>query len=65
MDFTLETQTDAQISAEREKQAQAAKLAERAARVLSGTAGDLTADLFNEGQTPLFNQIRNTNTPKR
>lgn len=31
---------------------------QRLAAPLSGTAGDLTADLFNEGQTPLFNERR-------
>lgn len=54
----LETQTEESITAEKTAQDTKAKIAEKQARPLSGSAGDLTADMFGEGETPLFNERR-------
>lgn len=59
--FSLERQTPEQIKREKEaaalKDRQAKELEQRQAP-LTGTAGDLTSDMFGEGDTPLFNEDR-------
>jgi GNAT superfamily N-acetyltransferase len=60
---TLETQTPESIEAEKAARETRDKIAEKQARPLTGSAGDLTADMFGEGETPLFNERRDT-TPK-
>jgi len=54
-DFTLNTYTLNELSEEVERAQRKKKLQELAARPLAGHAGDTTADLFNGGDTPLFN----------
>ena len=57
--LTLETQTDEQIKAEAEAAKQKAEIQKRQDKRLTGSTGDLTADMFGEGSTPLFNEQRN------
>lgn len=56
-DFALETQTEESIRAEKLAEEQRAKIKAGSEAPLTGSAGDLTADLFGptEGPTPLFN----------
>lgn len=56
--FELEMLTEQQIAAETERKKQSERMAELLARPLKGNTGDLTADMFGEGQTPLFNERR-------
>lgn len=56
--FSLESVTPEQQKTEAERAATKAKIAEKAAKPLKGTAGDLTADLFGQGETPLFDERR-------
>lgn len=58
--FNLETQTDEQIKAEEAAAKAKAELQKRQDKRLTGSAGDLTADMFGGGETPLFNENRST-----
>ncbi|MBK1883669.1 DEAD/DEAH box helicase family protein [Luteolibacter pohnpeiensis] len=62
-DFGLETQTDEQIDAEKESAKQKEEIQKRQDKRLTGSTGDLTADMFGEGDTPLFNERRDTTKP--
>ena len=57
-DFSLEAQTEEGILDEAAKAAQNREMETRRARRLTGGAGDLTADMFGGGETPLFNERR-------
>jgi hypothetical protein len=59
----LETQTEESITAEKTAKETRDRIATEQARPLTGSAGDLTADMFGEGETPLFNERRDA-TPK-
>ncbi|HWB59720.1 MAG TPA: hypothetical protein VG733_09515, partial [Chthoniobacteraceae bacterium] len=59
-DFKLDTQTEEGIKAEKAEQTRRAKIKAGLERRLTGDAGDLTADMFGEGETPLFNKRRDT-----
>ncbi|MFH0880517.1 MAG: hypothetical protein V2A34_12445, partial [Lentisphaerota bacterium] len=57
----LEQQTERDLRAEKERKARAEQRQEmlnQQAAPLAGTTGDLTADMFGEGETPLFNERR-------
>lgn len=56
--LTLETQTPESIKAEKSADARKAEMEKGIAKPLKGTAGDTTADIFGEGETPLFNERR-------
>ena len=58
-EFALESVTQDQLDAEAAAQKQRDQIAERQARPLTGGV-DLTADMFGEGDTPLFNERRDT-----
>ena len=58
IDFGLDTQTDAQIKEEAAAAKRKAEIEERRNRKLTGSTGDLTADMFGGGETPLFNENR-------
>ena len=57
-DFTLESVTQDQLDGEAAAQKQRDQLAERQAQRLTGDAGDLTADMFGDGRSPLFDERR-------
>lgn len=57
-DFSLERATPEQLRAEDTRRQQKEAIADRMAKPLRGTAGDTTADIFGEGETPLFNERR-------
>lgn len=60
-DFALKPhESDAEIKAEKAAAKQKEELAKRQAAPLKGSAGDLTPDIFGEGDTPLFNERRDT-----
>ena len=60
-DFALKPhESDAEIKAEKAAAKQKEELAKRQAAPLKGSAGDLTPDIFGEGDTPLFNKRRDT-----
>jgi len=60
-DFALKAhESDAEILAEKKAAEQKAELAKRQSARLKGDAGDLTPDIFGEGDTPLFNEHRDT-----
>ena len=60
-DFALKPhESDAEIKAEQAAAKQKEELAKRQAAPLKGSAGDLTPDIFGEGDTPLFNERRDT-----
>ena len=64
-DFTLKAhQSDAEIKAELTAAKQKEELAKRQTAPLKGSAGDLTPDIFGEGETPLFNERRDATTPQ-
>lgn len=51
-------ESDAEIKSEKAATRDREKIAEGLAKPLKGTAGDTTADIFGEGDTPLFNERR-------
>jgi hypothetical protein len=53
-------ESDAEIKAEQAAAKQREELAKRQSAPLKGSAGDLTPDIFGEGDTPLFNERRDT-----
>lgn len=57
-ELVLESYTEQALNAEADLARRRALMAAGIARRLTGTAGDLTADMFNEGPTPLFNHVR-------
>lgn len=58
-DFALKPhESDAEIKAEKAAAKQREELAKRQSAPLKGSAGDLTPDIFGEGDTPLFNERR-------
>jgi len=60
-DFSLKPhESDAEIKAEAAAAKQREELAKRQSAPLKGSAGDLTPDIFGEGDTPLFNERRDT-----
>ena len=60
-DFALKPHSsDAEIKAEQAAAKQKEELAKRQSAPLKGSAGDLTPDIFGEGDTPLFNERRDT-----
>ncbi|MGI5841613.1 MAG: hypothetical protein ACOX6N_05350, partial [Patescibacteria group bacterium] len=61
-DLNLESATPEELAKEARKRADKKALEEGAAKQLTGTAGDLTPDMFGEGDTPLFNERRDTQT---
>ena len=64
-DFALKAhQSDAEIKAELTAAKQKEELAKRQSAPLTGSAGDLTPDIFGDGETPLFNKRRDATTPK-
>lgn len=56
--LTLETQTDEQIKAGAAAAKTKAEIQKRQDKKLTGGTGDLTADMFGEGDSPLFNERR-------
>ena len=58
--FSLETQTDEDIDREEAAAKTKAEIQKRQDARLTGSAGDLSADMFGEGETPLFNERRDT-----
>lgn len=60
-DFALKAHAnDAEIIAEKKAAEQKAEMAKKQAAPLKGNSGDMTADMFGEGDTPLFNERRDT-----
>ena len=57
-ELTLERVTAPQLAKESLERKQREKIADGLAAPLRGDAGDLTADIFDEGETPLFNERR-------
>jgi hypothetical protein len=57
--FSLETQTDEEMKAEEAVRKRRADMDARRAQPLTGSTGDLTADMFGGGETPLFDEVRN------
>jgi hypothetical protein len=53
-EFTLEPVTAPQMAQEELEREQREKMADKQAAPLKGSAGDLTADMFGGGETPLF-----------
>ncbi len=58
--FSLETQTGEDIDRENAAAKTKAEIQKRGDARLTGSAGDLSADMFGEGETPLFNERRDT-----
>lgn len=58
-EFALEPVTASQIAQEELEREQREKIADKHAAPLKGSAGDLTADMFGGGETPLFNEPMN------
>lgn len=56
--FALESATPEQLRAEDERRRKKDAIAEALGKPLKGTPGDLTADMFGAGDTPLFNERR-------
>jgi len=56
--FALESVTQDQLDQEAQAQRQRDQIAERQAQRLTGDAGDLTADMFGDGRSPLFDERR-------
>jgi len=56
--FALQSATEQQLRDEAAASEQRQAIAEGRNTPLQGTAGDLTADMFGEGETPLFNERR-------
>jgi len=54
----LESQTPEQVASERARSEQRAEIERRQAEPMRGKPLDTTADIFGEGETPLFNQRR-------
>ena len=59
--FSLETQTSEDIDRENAAAKTKAEIQKRTDARLTGSAGDLSADMFGEGDTPLFNDRRDGN----
>jgi len=57
-ELTLETYTREELDTEEAQRIRRQTMAAGLARRLTGTAGDLTADMFDAGETPLFNHVR-------
>ena len=57
-DLTLESATKEELDAEKAKTERKETIKDEAAKPLKGTAGETTADMFGEGETPLFNEVR-------
>jgi len=57
-ELILESYTEQALNAEAELARRRALMAAGIARRLTGSAGDLTADMFGAGETPLFNNRR-------
>lgn len=62
--FALESPTEEGLKAEKKAASDKEKMAAGLAKPLAGSAGDLSADLFGEGDTPLFNERRDKPAPK-
>jgi hypothetical protein len=60
--FSLESVSPEQLRAEERSRAQKEAIAKGQSKPLAGSAGDLTADIFGEGETPLFNERRDNGT---
>jgi len=58
--LNLESVSPDQIKAEAKRRDDAKKIADGAAKPLTGTAGDLTPDMFGPSDTPLFDDRRDT-----
>jgi hypothetical protein len=56
--FALESPSPDQLKQEELQRAQQAEMQNRLDKPLTGSAGDLTSDMFGAGETPLFNERR-------
>lgn len=63
--LALETQTPESIKSEASAAKRKAEMEKGLAAPLKGTAGDTTADIFGEGDTPLFNERRDVSPDER
>ena len=63
--LTLETQTEESIKSEKAAAKRKAEIEKGLAAPLKGSPGDTTADIFGEGETPLFNERRDVSPGER